>query len=183
MFRATSRRLAQQAYSTSSKAAPLTIHNNPYRARKVWPPDFSQLTPQQQLRLEKKHKRRVALAGYSPKWDKGVRLVRALSIIGMRTPVESWTKLTATACVLIMTFGAEYRFWGGEYVYKPTEEVGFLGARQSFPNECRSSHASDVSLASWTPTRSTESTRMCPKRGKRSRRRSHKLVQNCIPRR
>lgn len=82
MFRATCQRLARQIHSTTHKLEPLTIHNNPYRARKVWPPDFSQLSPQQQLRLEKKHKRRVALAGYSPKWDKGVRLVRALSIIG-----------------------------------------------------------------------------------------------------
>lgn len=147
MLRATSRRLVQQAHSASSKAAPLTVHNNPYRAHKVWPPDFSQLTPQQQLRLEKKHKRRVALAGYSPKWDKGVRLVRALSIIGTWAPLRSRTRLTATACVLIMTFGAEYRFWGGEYVYKPTEEVGAQVTRADFADRGRSSRGSAVSLA------------------------------------
>lgn len=83
MFRATCQRLLRQTSSALQKQEPLTVYNNPYRARKVWPPDFTQLTPQQQLRFEKKHKRRVALAGQNPRWDKGVRLVRAISIIGM----------------------------------------------------------------------------------------------------
>lgn len=106
MFRITARRLAQRVASSASENPYLA--NNPHRARKVWPPDFSQLTPQQQLRLEKKHKRRVALAHHNPRWDRGVRLVRFLSIV---------------ACFIVLTFGAEYRFWGSDYVYKPTEEV------------------------------------------------------------
>jgi len=106
MFRFTVRRLAQRVASSASENPYLA--NNPHRARKVWPPDFSQLTPQQQLRLEKKHKRRVALAHRNPRWDRGVRLVRFLSIV---------------ACFIVLTFGAEYRFWGSDYVYKPTEEL------------------------------------------------------------
>lgn len=123
MFRATCRRLAQQVSATGKKE-PLTIHNNPYRAHKVWPPDFSQLTPQQALRFEKKHKRRVALAGHSPRWDKGVRLARFFSIVGELTDVFGVSRLTAAVCLIVMVFGAEYQFHGSDYVYKPTQEVG-----------------------------------------------------------
>lgn len=60
----------------------LTVENNPYRTKKVWPPDFKDLTPQQQLRFEKKYKRRLYLAHYSPTWDKGTRMVRFVLVTG-----------------------------------------------------------------------------------------------------
>ena len=56
--------------------------NNPYKTRKVWPPNFQELSPQQQLRFEKKYKRRVYLAHHSEKWDKGVRIFRFVMISG-----------------------------------------------------------------------------------------------------
>lgn len=70
------RRLAQ------SVKAPLPAAANPYKARKVWPPDFRELSHQQQLRFEKKYKRRVLLAGRSPRWDKGVKLAQLATIAG-----------------------------------------------------------------------------------------------------
>lgn len=79
MFSTTVRRLAQVAKEPASR---LTMQNNPYKTRKVWPPNFAELTPQQQLRFEKKYKRRIYLASYSPKWDKGVRMVRFLGVSG-----------------------------------------------------------------------------------------------------
>lgn len=83
MFRPTlARRLAQTAKEQLSKNTPLTVANNPYKARKVWPPDFKELTHQQQLRFEKKYKRRIALANYSPRWDKGVKYAQLLTIAG-----------------------------------------------------------------------------------------------------
>ena len=60
----------------------MTIHNNPYQTKKVWPPDYKQLSWQEQLRFEKKYKRRVILASRRPKWDKGVKLVQLATTVG-----------------------------------------------------------------------------------------------------
>lgn len=64
------------------RSAPLTVANNPYKTRKVWPPNFAELSPQQQLRFEKKYKRRIYQAHHSPKWDRAVRVVRFGMIVG-----------------------------------------------------------------------------------------------------
>jgi hypothetical protein len=82
------------------------MQNNPYKTRKVWPPNFAELTPQQQLRFEKKYKRRIYLASYSPKWDKGVRMVRFLGV---------------SAGLIYALFYAEFEWWGQKY--KPSEEI------------------------------------------------------------
>lgn len=79
MFSTTLRRLVQSARGPMGR---LTVENNPYRTKKVWPPDFKDLTPQQQLRFEKKYKRRLYLAHYSPTWDKGTRMVRFVLVTG-----------------------------------------------------------------------------------------------------
>lgn len=76
MFSATLRRMAQVAKSG------LNVANNPYKTRKVWPPNFAQLSPQQQLRFEKKYKRRIYLASHSPKWNKTARLLQFVMITG-----------------------------------------------------------------------------------------------------
>lgn len=82
MFSATLRRLAEAAKSAPPTRV-LNVHNNPYKSRKVWPPNFEKLSPQQQLRFEKKYKRRIFLASHSPKWDKGARLLQWGMISGM----------------------------------------------------------------------------------------------------
>ncbi|KAL1900908.1 hypothetical protein Sste5346_001969 [Sporothrix stenoceras] len=51
-----------------------------YKNKKVWPPDFTRLSPQEQLRFEKRYKRRVALASARPRWVKFVKLVQLFSI-------------------------------------------------------------------------------------------------------
>ena len=67
MLRASLKRLAE--------AGPkLTIHNNPYKAQKQWPPDFSKLHPKHQFRFERKYRRRSKLKWARPKWVKGVKL-------------------------------------------------------------------------------------------------------------
>lgn len=53
-----------------------------YPPRKVWPPDFNTLTPGEQFRLEKKYKRRIALAMKRPRWNKAVRVAQLLSCTG-----------------------------------------------------------------------------------------------------
>lgn len=82
MFPTLVRRLAQSAKEPLAKQVPFTIINNPYKARKVWPPDFKELTHQQQLRFEKKYKRRIALAQHSPRWEKGVKYAQLITIAG-----------------------------------------------------------------------------------------------------
>uniref|UniRef100_A0A8H7NL61 Uncharacterized protein n=1 Tax=Bionectria ochroleuca TaxID=29856 RepID=A0A8H7NL61_BIOOC len=103
MFSTTLRRLAQSARGPLGR---LTVENNPYRTKKVWPPDFKDLTPQQQLRFEKKYKRRLYLAHYSPTWDKGTRMVRFVLVTG---------------ALIYALFFAEFEFWGKPY--KPSEEI------------------------------------------------------------
>lgn len=85
MFPTLSRRLAATSKEPLLKRAPLSVVNNPYKARKVWPPDFKQLNPQQQLRFEKKYKRRILLANYSPRWEKGVKFAQLVTIVGKQT--------------------------------------------------------------------------------------------------
>jgi hypothetical protein len=82
MFPTLVRRLAQSAKEPLVKKIPSMLANNPHKARKVWPPDFKQLTHQQQLRFEKKYKRRINLASRSPRWEKGVKYAQLVTIAG-----------------------------------------------------------------------------------------------------
>lgn len=71
--------------SSSSRAAATP---NPFQARKVWPPNLKELTPQQQLRFEKKYKRRVINAQKSPRWHKAVTYAQFATLTGKQE--ESW---------------------------------------------------------------------------------------------
>lgn len=82
MFPTLFRRMAASAKGPLLRRAPLSVVNNPYKARKVWPPNFKELTVQQQLRFEKKYKRRIMLASRSPRWEKGVKLAQLITIVG-----------------------------------------------------------------------------------------------------
>ena len=48
--------------------------------KKVWPPDFTKLNHQEQLRYEKKYKRRVLLATARPKFIKATKLAQLFAI-------------------------------------------------------------------------------------------------------
>ena len=52
------------------------INNNPYRAKKVWPPDFSKLSTKYQFKLERKYRRRAKLAWARPRWTKFTKLTQ-----------------------------------------------------------------------------------------------------------
>lgn len=82
MFPTLLRRMASPAKENLLKKAPLSVANNPYQARKVWPPNFKQLTVQQQLRFEKKYKRRIILASRAPRWIKFVKSAQLVTIVG-----------------------------------------------------------------------------------------------------
>lgn len=55
---------------------------NLYKTKKVWPPDFSKLSPQEQFRFEKRYKRRVKHISARPRWNKMVKLAQLFSITG-----------------------------------------------------------------------------------------------------
>ena len=52
----------------------LNAYNNPYKAQKEWPPDFSKLHPKHQFRLERRYRRRSKLKWARPRWTKAVKL-------------------------------------------------------------------------------------------------------------
>ncbi|RDA93156.1 hypothetical protein CP533_3182, partial [Ophiocordyceps camponoti-saundersi (nom. inval.)] len=102
------RRLAQAAKEKTalSSIAALTVIRNPYKAKKVWPPNFSELSCQQQLRFEKKLKRRLRLAHEKPRWDKAIKLIQFWAIV---------------ATIISFLLFSEFEFWGQEY--KPSREM------------------------------------------------------------
>jgi len=58
----------------------LDLPNVAFKLKKVWPPDFTKLSPQEQLRLEKKYKRRAQLATARPTWNKTIKLAQLFAI-------------------------------------------------------------------------------------------------------
>ncbi|PHH53405.1 hypothetical protein CFIMG_001575RA [Ceratocystis fimbriata CBS 114723] len=71
-----------------------------YPAKKEWPPDFKQLTPQLQFRLEKKWKRRAQLASSSPAQTKRLKLLQYFAI---------------TFVIFYVFFFGELELWGQKY--------------------------------------------------------------------
>lgn len=58
---------AEQAYN---------IANNPFRAKRTWPPDFSKLSQKHQFRLERRYRRRAKLKWARPTWVKTTKLAQ-----------------------------------------------------------------------------------------------------------
>ena len=58
------------------------VYNNPYKAQRPWPPDFSKMDPKGQFRLERRFRRRAKLAYTRPGWIKGVKLAQYGSVMG-----------------------------------------------------------------------------------------------------
>lgn len=58
------------------KPAPFHVNNNPYRARKQWPPDFRELDPKRQFHFEKTYRRRAALKWARPTWNKSIKILQ-----------------------------------------------------------------------------------------------------------
>ncbi|KAL2755415.1 hypothetical protein ACRALDRAFT_1071295 [Sodiomyces alcalophilus JCM 7366] len=106
-------RLASQATEAAESSLPAS--DRPFQLKKVWPPDFTKLSPQAQLRFEKKYKRRVALKYARPRWNKAVKLVQLVTVTG----------------VVAALFFSETTFFG--QTYRPSEKAlnhikGLFGA-------------------------------------------------------
>ena len=59
---------------------PTYVDQNPYRAKRLWPPDFAKLSPKDQFKLERRYRRRSKLAWARPKWTKYTKIAQ-LSMI------------------------------------------------------------------------------------------------------
>lgn len=68
------RRMAQAAKPHLEAAT------GPSKLKKVWPPDFSRLSPQEQLRFEKRYKRRIHHIAQRPRWNKMIQLAQLFTI-------------------------------------------------------------------------------------------------------
>jgi hypothetical protein len=62
---------------------PFTVHSNPYRAHKRWPPDLSSLSSAQQLHFEKTYRRRTKLKWARPVFKRWLTLVQNTLILGV----------------------------------------------------------------------------------------------------
>lgn len=138
MFATPLRRLGQIARKTS-RAPPAPVGNNPHKARKLWPPDFEALNPQQQLRFEKKYKRRVILASRAPRWDKAVKLTQFIAITGTLANTIATVLLLPdsdrfAATIGYLVFYGEFEWWGREYT--PYDEVLLVPPRPDDKDEC-----------------------------------------------
>ena len=92
MFKSTLKRLAAIArgpprpdatrYTIDpTKLPPLTVRNNPFKAKKEWPPDFAKLHPKYQFSFEKRYRRRAKLRYQNPKWVRGVKIAANSSVV------------------------------------------------------------------------------------------------------
>lgn len=84
MFRTLARRAAQNgAASQPQQHASEYVQRMAklYPPKKVWPPDFKRLSPQERLGFEKRYKRRLRLATARPRWDKFTKLAQLFSIV------------------------------------------------------------------------------------------------------
>ena len=72
--------LIRRTAAASSKTPQWKILAALHPPKKVWPPDFSKLTHQEQLRYEKKYKRRVLLATARPRFIKYTKLAQLFAI-------------------------------------------------------------------------------------------------------
>ena len=78
-----SRSPSADSASSSLKPISAALRDNPYRARKEWPPDFTTLHPKHQFRYEKTFRRRLKLKYQRPGWIKGTKVVQYVLIVGV----------------------------------------------------------------------------------------------------
>lgn len=64
-------------------------YTTPYRPKREWPPDMSQLSKEQRFRLERKYRRRAKLKYERPNWDKWTKIVQ-WSLIGCMSTCTSF---------------------------------------------------------------------------------------------
>ncbi|KAI1434945.1 hypothetical protein GGR50DRAFT_694601 [Xylaria sp. CBS 124048] len=107
--------------NATKKIAPRTCVDITYRPKKVWPPDFSKLSRQQQFRLEKRHKRRLQLATARPRWEKYVKLAQFVSIVFVLVYSVLFAEWRTEVAVLEEIRASFWNFFGVQYPAKRHE--------------------------------------------------------------
>ncbi|KAI9666953.1 MAG: hypothetical protein M1831_001458 [Alyxoria varia] len=97
-----------------------TTTTHPFKAKRPWPPDVSQLSPKDQFKLERKYKRRSALKWARPRWMKATKIAQYVGCFG----VLIWG-------VLLMP-GSEERLEGFNQWYQ--RKMDFIMMRRSKPS-------------------------------------------------
>ncbi|KAK8165643.1 hypothetical protein BKA80DRAFT_271844 [Phyllosticta citrichinensis] len=59
------------------------IYKNPYRAKRLWPPDLSKLSWRDQVHFDRKYRRRLKMVSTWPVWNRRVKLAQWL-ILGSK---------------------------------------------------------------------------------------------------
>lgn len=55
---------------------PFDFERNPYKAKRVWPPNFEKLSEKHQFRLERRYNRRTQMKFLRPKWMVATKLAQ-----------------------------------------------------------------------------------------------------------
>ena len=74
---------------------PYDITQNPYRCKRTWPPDFTQLSTKHQFRFERRYKRRTRLKWARPTWTKATKLAQWGSILFVAVYGAIWLEVDA----------------------------------------------------------------------------------------
>ncbi|KAI1095313.1 hypothetical protein F5B19DRAFT_339410 [Rostrohypoxylon terebratum] len=96
LVRRTAERTTSSLLRNTTSTASIAANTGPYKLKKVWPPDFSKLSPKDQFRFERRYKRRLRLAAVRPRWDKFIKLAQLFSMVSV-----------LTYAILFMDWGAE----------------------------------------------------------------------------
>jgi len=74
--------LSRWSAPPSSEPPSFDFERNPYKAKRIWPPDFDKLSEKHQFRLERRYKRRAQLKWARPNWMIGTKLAQYGLTIG-----------------------------------------------------------------------------------------------------
>lgn len=103
---------------------PYTIKTNPYRCKRPWPPDFSQLSQRHQFLLERRFRRRSKLKWARPTWNKAVKITQWGTILFV--------------CVYGVFFLDVQQARGDGHMAADRNGTVFDGARQWYAEQMRS---------------------------------------------
>ncbi|KAI2466124.1 hypothetical protein F4781DRAFT_368408 [Annulohypoxylon bovei var. microspora] len=109
LVRRTAEKVVPPMLRNTTRASAASLYDGPYKLKKMWPPDFSRLSPKDQFRFERRYKRRLRLAAVRPRWDKFIRLAQFFSV------------------TIVLTYTVLFMDWG-------KENNPFQGARDRFWN-------------------------------------------------
>lgn len=91
---------------------PSYVETNPYRAKRLWPPDFKTLSPKEQFKLERRYRRRSKLAWARPKWTKFTKIAQ-LGTISCEY-YRATKKVHALTRLVVVVWGVLFADWQQE---------------------------------------------------------------------